>query len=136
MLRASQRCYIPASKFGRSEVHRMAANQPATKPVPSAGMLMTVMTLVCALTAPAVLYVKGMDSLLNSPSTAAWALLPIALGILGLRLGMANLRKSSGGVDGPARSFAQFATAMAVVLPVITALIVLFLAWVNGPGGG
>jgi hypothetical protein len=63
-------------------------------------------------------------------------LLPIALGILGLRLGMANLRKSSCGVDGPARSFAQFATAMAVVVPVITALIVLFLAWVNGPGGG
>jgi hypothetical protein len=27
---------------------------------------------------------KGMDSLLNSPSTAAWALIPIALGILGL----------------------------------------------------
>jgi hypothetical protein len=99
-------------------------------------MLMTLVTLVCAFTAPVVLYVKGMDSLLNSPSTAAWALLPIALGILGLGVGMANLRESAGGVEGPARSFAQFATVMAVVVPGITALIVLFLAWVNGPGGG
>jgi hypothetical protein len=77
-----------------------------------------------------------MDSLLNSPSTAAWALLPIALGILGLGVGMANLRRSTGGVEGPAHSFAQFATIMAGVVPGITALIVLFLAWVNGPGGG
>ena len=114
----------------------MAANQPATKPVPRAGLLMSVMTLVCAFTAPVVLYVKGMDSLLNSPSTAAWALLPIALGILGLGVGSANLRKPAGGVEGPARTFAQFATVMAVVVPGITALIVLFLAWVNGPGGG
>ena len=114
----------------------MAANQPATKPVPRAGLLTTVMTLVCAFAAPVVLYVKGMDPLLNSRSTAAWALLPIALGMLGLGIGKANLRKAAGGVEGQARSFAQFATVMAVVVPGITALIVLFLAWVNGPGGG
>ena len=114
----------------------MAANQPAAGPVPRASLLMTVMTLVCAFTAPVVLYVKGIDSLLNSPSTAAWALLPTALGILGLGVGMANLRKPAGGVKGPARMFAQFATVMAVVVPGVTALIVLFLAWVNGPGGG
>ena len=114
----------------------MAANQPAAKPVPRTSLLMTVVTLVCAFAAPVVLYVKGMDSLLNSRSTAAWALLPIALGILGLGVGRANLRKHVGGVEGPARTFAQLATVMAVVVPGITALIVLFLAWVNGPGGG
>ena len=111
----------------------MAANQPETKPVPGASLLMTLTTLVCAFTAPVVLYVKGMDSLLNSPSTAAWVLLPTALGILGLGVGLANLRKPAGRV---ARTFALFATVMAVVVPGITALIVLFLAWVNGPGGG
>jgi hypothetical protein len=83
-----------------------------------------------------VLYVKGLDSLLNSPSTAAWAFLPTALGILGLGVGMANLRKLAGGVKGPARRFARFATVMAGVVPGVTALIVLFLAWLNGPGGG
>ena len=114
----------------------MAENQPTAKSAPRASVLMTAMTLVCAFTAPVVLYAKGMDSLLNSPSTAAWALLPTALGIVGLGIGMANLRKSAGGVKGPAHRFAQFATVMAVVVPGITALIVLFLAWVNGPGGG
>ena len=114
----------------------MAAIQPAAKPVPRASLLMTVVTLVCAFTAPVVLYVKGMDSLLNSPSTAAWALLPVALGIVGLGVAMANLREPAGGVTGRARTSAQFATVMAVVVPGITALIVLFLAWVNGPGGG
>jgi hypothetical protein len=97
---------------------------------------MTVVTLVCAFAAPVVLYVKGMDSLLNSRSTAAWALLPIALGIVGVGVGMANLRRPSRGVEGPARTFAQFAIVLAVVVPGTTALIVLFLAWVNGPGGG
>jgi hypothetical protein len=113
----------------------MEVHQPAAKPVPRASPLVTVVTLVCAVTAPVVLYVKGMDSLLNSRSTAAWALPPTALGIVGLGVGMANLRKSAG-VKGPARSFSLFATVMAVVVPGITALIVLFLAWVNGPGGG
>lgn len=94
---------------------------------------MTLTTLVCAFTAPVVFYDKGMDSLLNSPSTAAWALLPIALGIVGLGIGRANLRRPAGMV---ARTFAQLATVMAVVVPGLTALIVLFLAWVDGPGGG
>jgi hypothetical protein len=118
------------------EVLRMVASQPAANPVPRASLLMTVLTLLCAFTAPVVLYVKGMDSLLNSSSTAAWTLLPTSLGIVGLGVGMANLREPAGGVNGPARGFAQFATVMAFVVPGITTLIVLFLAWVNGPGGG
>jgi hypothetical protein len=114
----------------------MAANQPTADSVQRASLLMTVVTLVCAFAAPVVFHVKGMDSLLNSPSTAAWALLPITLGIVGVGVGMANLRGPAGGVEGPVRTFAQLAIVVAVVVPGVTALIVLFLAWVNGPGGG
>jgi len=114
----------------------MAANPPATKPDSRASLVMTVVTLVCAFAAPVVFYLKGMDSLLNSPSTAAWVLLPIALGGLGLGIGRANIRRLASGGAGPALSIAEFATVMAVLVPGVTALIVLFLAWVNGPGGG
>ena len=111
----------------------MAAQQPA----PGRGLVacssIAVVIVVCALTAPVVLYARGMDALLNAQSTAAWALLPVALGLLGVGVGVTGLRRLPPGTHG--RSLTVAATVLAVLVPGLTTLAVLFLAWVNGPGG-
>lgn len=99
-----------------------------------AASALALLIVVCALTAPVVFFVRGMDALLNASSTAAWALLPAALGTVGVGLGVAGLRRLPLGP--PGRAVTSAATVLAVVVSGLTTLAVLYLAWVNGPGGG
>ena len=111
----------------------MAANQPAPGRGIVAGSSVALLVVVCAVAAPVVLYVRGMDALLNAQSTAAWALLPVALGLLGVGVGVDGLRRLPPGTHG--HSFTVAATVLSVLVPGLTTLVVLYLAWVNGPGG-
>jgi hypothetical protein len=94
-----------------------------------AGMSVAALIVVCAFTAPFVLYVRGMDALLNSGAPAAWALLPIVLGVVGTSVGVGSLRRLP--PDTLGRSLTSGATVLAVWVSTLTTLAVLFVTLVG-----
>jgi hypothetical protein len=96
-------------------------------------LVLAFLIVLCALTAPVVFFARGMDALLNASSTAAWAMLPATLGTAAVGLGLAGLRRLRLGSAG--RAVTTAATVLAAVVSALTTLVVLYLAWVNGPGG-
>lgn len=114
--------------------YRRPVNQVPGRDIASDGVFLVFLTLACAIASPIVFVVVGLDPLLNSDSTLLWVLLPIVLGIAGVVFGRMSLRKIP--IGAPGRSLADLAIGLAYVVPAVSAFFVLFLAWVNGPGGG
>jgi hypothetical protein len=107
----------------------MQTNQPASRRGLVAGLLVAALIVVCAFTAPVVLYVRGMDALLNASSPAGWALLPIVLGMVGA--GMGKARRWRLPPDTLGRSLTLGATVSAVVVCALTTIVVLFVTSVG-----